>query len=447
MAELGAKKERNYLLDFFKVLATVCACLAHFNSMFLTNFAGSPIMTGWPVNPGVQGAYIFNTYWTEVLGMCGYRAISFFTFTTGFWFMNSFKRDQKKNIFGKGKDTLIVFRYWAGNYASYWPYILFATLWAIAFTYIIIPDLHTDFDALLKNLIMSIPQLMGFASCGMGPDALGGTWANSFLGLAALTENFAISPKDVLVAWNSPLWYMFALVAILGFVYVIFMKSEAFGLFGFCPIMMSLYYTTWSLPTGAGFWAQFLESSVIRLCGPMVWGVWGWYIVDFIKKQDFSKKAKIGITVVSVLAFCLRAYARIFGGCSFIIDDIAVAALLIFVLAQKDYFTVALNKLCSHIPGIKFAGTIALGLYNIHYPISCFLGWLGLQDQYYQEFASFLRGFTVNQLALMYLGLLFALCIPFFFVDKYLLKRLSAWVLKITKAKEPVVIEAPAEAK
>lgn len=439
-AKLG---ERNALLDVLKVVFTIFACCAHFNSRFWSPFNAISSQVDWVLNPAANGSYIFKTISNPIFGLMGYRAISFFTFTTGFWFVNAFKRNQRQNNFGKGKDATIVFRYWSRNYASYWPYIMFGVLWSIAFTYIVIPPLRTEFLGLITNIVTAIPQIFGLGALGMGGDG-NGIWVDCLQGMSRITENFALSSRTALVAWNGPLWYMFAIIAYLALVYFIFMKSEAFAVFGFCPLVLSIYYASFSLPSATGVWGAVMDHSFLRLCGPMVWGIWGWYVTDWLKKQDFKKTARIGITIVAVLGCALHAFERIYGVGGFIGSDWTAAVFLVFVLAQKDSFTVALNKICSHIPGLKFAGPIALGTYVMHYPICNFLGWVGTQDQYYQGLATFLRGFSANQLALMYLALLFALCIPFYFIDKYLLKRLSKWVTKVTKANEPVIIDEPA---
>ena len=48
---------------------------------------------------------------------------------------------------------------------------------------------------------------------------------------------------------------------------------------------------------------------------------------------------------------------------------------------------------------------------------------------------------TPNLVALILLVAFFILCIPVYFIDKYGLKRLGAWVMKITKANEPIVLD------
>ncbi len=440
--EKTKKPERNALLDVLKVIFTIFACFAHFNTRFWSPFNGISSQIDWVLNPAMQQSYIFKSISNPIFGFMGYRAISFFTFTTGYWFVNAFKRSQRQGIFGKGKDFTIVSRYWARNYAAYWPYVGFGTLWAILFTYAMIPPLRTDFMAFITNLLTSVPQLLGVAAVGMGADGWVG-YADSLQGLARLTENFTISPRTALVAWNGPLWYMFALIVIMGLVYFIFMKSETFGIYGFCPLMLSIYYASFCAPNdviNAG-WGRVLDHSILRLCGPMAWGILGWYVTDWLKKQEFSKKGKAAITAIAVFGFAAHLFERIFAVGGFVGADWTIAVFLVFVLAQKDYFTVALNKFCSHIPGLKFAGPVALGMYIMHYPICNFFGWLGIQNVYYQGLAEFIRGFSINQLAGMYILLLLVLMIPFYFIDKYCLKNLTKWVTALTKAGEPVVIE------
>lgn len=434
---LEAKKERNALLDLLKLLCCILAVLAHFGGFF-RGFFDYPAFNPHLLNVGM--AYQWNSF-NGYFGINAVASISIFTFLTGYWFIDAFKRQQRQNIFGKGKDVSIISKYFFKNYSAYWPVILFGTLFAMIFYYAWVPGLHGRVGRFFYELGIALPRLLGFSSLGIG--------VAPYYGIseyAAATENFTANMDAVaIVHWNSPLWYMLAIIVLMPAMYAIFMKSEKIGLFVVAPMLYMAHNVTYSFVTSESVWqAAGVDSSWIRLGGPVALGIFGWYFVDWIKKQEFSKKGQILYNIFAGLSLVIFLYVFKVGVGGFQIYDIAMALFAIFVLAGKDVITTSINKVCLKIPGKKFWGMASVGMYVLHYPVLESISYSVANPDAFPVIASFFQNFkTIDQWALFCLVLMIVLMIPYYFVDKYIIRKLTAWVVKLSKCNEPVVVNEP----
>lgn len=437
---------RNYTWDVLKILCTLICVTQHFGTRVGSKLMGVSSATVSYLNPALNGSYIYGKF-NGVLGMSMAMTIAFFTFATGYWFMTAFKKNQRGGLHGKGKDTTVLFKYWAKGYSSYWPALLFGTLFTMLFYYIAVPQLHDDIYGFFCNLVTSIPQLFGFQALGIDAAT---SYAPNLVTMASLTDNFSLSLSNLMIQWDSPLWYMFGIVFYLVVWYAVFMRSETLGVTAFSIVNLWFYYGGMGTLDGRTFWMLgggtfAIDSIWPRLCGPMVLGVWGWYIIDWLKRQEFSKSGRIATSIVAAVSIFLYGFGVHTARGGMLLLDTSMAVFCVCTMAMKDGFTIGLNKACSYFPFVNHASTIAMGLYVMHWPIFNFVEWAIAQPEYV-GLKTFLLSFNVNVVALMFLALVLLLCIPYHFVDKYCLQKLSKLVLKVTKATEPIVLDEPAAA-
>lgn len=430
------KPERNYLLDFIKLFATVLCLAAHvcgFVSGYIDDMSSCVPAVA---NPALQNTYMYQTV-IPSFGAVGYVIVSFFIFTTGYWFIHAFQRTKKTGVFGKGKDHIIVFRYAVKNWANYLPYLILGCLAGLILNYTVVPENRFQFAQMISHVLHTLPQWLGLNGLGFSFPTL---YPQLDAAMGMVEANAAWDYSNVWLLWNGPLWYMYAAIAWMPIAYWIFMKSESFGLFVFCPIMWTAYAGYYAFDQDWSFYAN--DPALIRFLGPAALGIYGWYIVDYLKKKEFSKKGLniMGVLAVISLGILIHSTWTAKGGMA--VTDMSWAIFLIFVLLMKDPFTVGLNKVCKHIPLAKHVGTAALCMYLLHYPICGIFGYM-VSNPIYSDFVAAVKSFSHNERVLILCGFLLLCAVPFHFLDKYCFKKMSAGIIKFCKADEPVVIEAP----
>lgn len=446
MADLGVKKQRNHLIDVLKVLFTIPCCLAHFSMFYpLIDRSNVPFSAILNQSDPSLGASYTNMTNPSVWGIAGLFSIGFFTTMTGYWFVAAFKRYQSSGVLNKGKNGTVLFKYWAKNYASYVPYTLFGTLWGYILYHATIPGMgFSDPWGMIGQFFTSIPQMLGINDLGFQMSRFG---VESLTKAISLTDNFTISAESLLITWNSPLWYMFAIIALMGIWFAVFMTNETIG------VSLFSVFTLWNYTIGLGEqggMARYFSSEIpvafdwASFCGPVAFGVWAWYLTDFIKKQKDSKALRRGMSIVTVLSFACIVYSYISNTGGMVFRDFYIAIFMVCVMSGKDSITPALNKICGHIPFIKYAASFSLGLYLVHWPVAAVMQIYILTNPAVENFFA---GYSSDVVALMFIAVAVLLAIIFCFLDKHVLQKLTKWILNVTKANEPVVIEAPAEAK
>lgn len=439
------KKQRNYTLDLLKFFFTTLCIIAHNKSMFAAGFLGIPSNqdTAAVLNPAIHdsGSY-FYLYHTPVFGMTGFTTIAIFTFLGGYWLMDAFKKYQKAGVIGKGKDMTILAKYAAKTYATYWPYILFGTAFSFIFLHITIPG-YRNLEAIVGNFMTSITQFLGIFAFGYSTEYSSYTIQTTTY-VESLTGGFAENASRVLINWNGPLWYMWSLVICAVLFFAILLTNEKIAVAVVAPLTYTLYNLHSSTASISMFENFGLNNKWIHYAGPMMLGVWGWYLVKWLKSMELSKKGKIGITILNAAAYFFLFYNLKVGVGGMQVLDITAAIIGIITISEKDYITNGLNKILNHVPGLmKFVSFACLGAYCIHFPILCWLSWAGTKGDTYAWIMEPISTWTLNQIEFRLIVFFYALCIPLYFFDKYCLKKLVAWVIRITKANEPVIIEAP----
>lgn len=429
------KNERNVLLDLIKFLASFFIVMAH--TMYITMGIDLPSV-GTIANPNGMYSY-FNGFgiMPKIFGLGGYLNVSAFTFISGYWFMNYYKKVQRSGIIGKGKDTTIAFRYWGKQYSSYMPYLLYTTLLG----FIVLSATHPELwlgkplDA-LKQLILSIPQALGINEI-YDPNIFA-LWPHDIFSVTGNLTNYG----NVLIGYNPAYWYMEMLIIFPVIAFIIFMKSEVVGSGIFCVLTFIAYNLTGTsnepfinLPFSFG-----LPMDYYRLMGAMCLGIWGWYAADAIRKNVNTRKGENAVTAVSILALLVIILNLVTDVGGIACSDLSYAVFLTMLFSGKDRFTNFLNKGLSHLPGTKYLSTMSLSLYLNHMVYVMFFAY-----QFQCTDNAFFKTIGTETYVLGNLIFCLVASIPFFFIEKYLIKRLSRFIEKITKAREPVVIEGAAK--
>ena len=98
-----------------------------------------------------------------------------------------------------------------------------------------------------------------------------------------------------------------------------------------------------------------------------------YYLIDRLKKHEFKKAGKVGLTIVNIAASGLLLWYTIYQPTWFNLDRWTVSLLCIIViglaLLNKDGLTKLLNNGVTHSL-LKYLGSISLYVYMLHYPIA-----------------------------------------------------------------------------
>lgn len=423
-----AETSRNYFVDSLKIIGTFLVVLAHVSMSFIKDQYPTTVLK----DGALADSYIFGVF-GRVFGIDGYFNICMFTFLAGYWLVNTFKKYQRQGVLGRGRDHEIIFKYWAQNFASYMPY----NMWGVMFGFVgisaVFPSLWKNNPlSILNQFLYTLPQALGFIQVynySAGGTAV--TTSNVFRATDALTNY-----NGAMIDWNMALWYMSVLICFAFLTFAALVKSETFGLLVWTPAHFVLFCSVFSVHD-VGVMPINL-AHYLRMVGPMALGIWGWYITDYLKKMEKTKKTKIIFTILSVTSFALFIYWIVTAFWGYLGPEIPMMILISIAFSESDYFTVGINRFLSKFRISKHFAGIALCAYLHHSPIiqgiSCYM-------QKYPD-GNIFQNFSNAQFLFLVLGACVVLYIPFYFIDKKLLKRLGAFVLKITKAKEPVVIPA-----
>lgn len=429
---LAAKRQRNYLLDVAKLLFTILCITAHYQFFIGRSIFGLVPERVGPINELTIGSYMYFDS-TTVLGIRCYTTIAIFTFLSGYWMLDHFKRQQHSGWIGKGQDFTLFKRYFAKTYAGYWPFILFGISFGFIFWHVFIPKPGiNNLGAIISNFLTGLPQFLGIFDFG-GYEFSRGIYYNEITTVANVTNNFAESTAQCLIRWNGPLWYMFAIIVCLPAFYAILIKSESLAVGVVAPTLFIVYNYFGTVNSG-------FRSDIFFFIGPSMLGVWGWYFVDWLKRTNLTAKARRLLNLLFVVTIFLILYNMFTNVGGMVSMDLTTAFLGVLILAQKDSISIGLNKLCGRIPLINFAGTAAVGIYVLHFPICLWIQWAYTQGDTYSWILAPIKSFGVNGAAIAFYIFMFVLCIPFYFIEKHWLKKLASWILRISKANEPIIL-------
>lgn len=460
MAELGQKKQRNYLVDFYKLIGSIWVFIAHFAQQFgygngaVTAYSGSAeaLLNRQGADLFGAGGYLNSFYYVggetlSELHIGGSYVLGVFTFLTGYWLIDWFKRQQKAGLVNKGQDCTLLFRYWAKNYASYAPYVMYGCMVSVVLLAVLyaMPIVN-----IIQLIATNFGSILGFLDLGFlgfvypTPDSVMLCQPLTFI--MALGEDFmpGYTYYDLFVVG----WYMSTIICYAVLIMLMFFISEKVALFGVGPVLLYLFFQTniqfslTGLATNLNGTAGKCLWDFIRLFGPAYIGIYGWYLVRALKKVEMTKKVKTIFTVcsgISLAAFVFYTFwwreATLWQG------DLIYGAALIWALLNRDPLTVAINNAFSKVSFIsKRMGQVGLGFFLMHWQIFDIFRWNKAKHPESMEwFINMpLRGKFWTLIAIN-----IACGIVFVAIDELVLKKYSKLIVKLTKCNEPVVLAEP----
>lgn len=434
MADLAAKKkERNYVLDVLKLIAAILVVMFHFALRIYGN-------TGVYVTNETAGTY----FWMMAkLGpFQNVMTMAFYTYTSGYWLMQRVHKEKAARLIGRGKDTAMVGKYFISNFASYWPYLCFGILWGFVGLFIAHPTLLQNPQNIFMGLQNAMFEIFGIHSAGI----LGHTeslFAHSCGNLAELTNEYT-DITHLFIDYNSPMWYLSAMIVFAPIVYILFMKSELAGIVASIIIFTcgNAWFAIGNRNTVDPASLLFLGRCAMRLLTPMMLGIWGYYLAEYLKKAKLSDKARNVITGIGVFGVAWFIFMMVCGS-GYIMMDYANFIILTVLLSGQGKISPVLNKFLAKVPGIKNFAYIGLGLYALHTPLLCIFKFRLVNDV--------LKDTDEMVVFAIFMAVLVALYIPFYFIDKYVLRKITKGLIGFFKANEPPVFDdvkpAVAEAK
>lgn len=434
MADLAVKKkERNYVLDVLKLIAAILVIMFHFSNRI---YSGAEL---YILNEGA-GSYFFSE--ANLGPFKNVMSMAFYTYTSGYWLMQRIHKEKAARLIGRGKDTAMLGKYFISNFANYWPYLCFGILWGFVGIFIAHPTLLQNPLNIFMGLQNSVFHLLGIHSAGI----LGHNeqlFLHSCADFAELTNGYT-DITHVFIDYNVPMWYLSAMIVFAPILYIVFMKSELAGIVTSIVIFTcgNAWFSVANANTVDPASLLFLGRCAMRLLVPMMLGIWGYYLAEYLKNAQLSNKARNIITGIGVFGVIWFVFMMIYGG-GYIMMDYANFIILTVLLSGQGKISPVLNKFLAKVPGIKNFAYIGLGFYVLHMPLICIFRFRVLDDVFMAKDQMVVFG--------IFMAALVAIYIPFYFIDKYVLRKISKGLMKFFKANEPPVFDevksAVAEAK
>ena len=349
------QKERNYALDLLRVWAAVLVALVHFARMnFGQHFAFDYTSVANIILP--EGI----SFW---IGTC---TLGFFGFTTGYWLIHAFKGHQRKGVFGKGHDMELLYRYTAKNYIAYVPLCMFAVLTGYIVTNTIA---GSDLGVWLDTGAWGIFEFFGLGQLGFPGTTLPYNGANELVHTGG--ELLRNTPYNL----GGITWYPSAVIVFAPLFFLSFMMSEKVTVFGILPVVLVTSFMaagTWFATMGQNFIGLngFMGGDFGRIFSLAIIGMWCWYLVDALKKVNFSKKTSIILGLLNMVLFVsmfLFNWYGFYGG--MLSMDFHIIIITIIFLINKDWFTDTINKIFSKLPLKNSFGGMSLGILVTHIPM------------------------------------------------------------------------------
>ena len=343
---------RNYTIDLLRIIAAFLMSAWHW--IWLAVMPGE-------VNGGYWGSYFFcrdfalqGWDWFK-----GTYTMGFFVFTTGYFMMDGFKRQQAKGAFiDKRTHFTHTWRFTAKTYCSYAPLMMVGTV--LAWLLINITS-GANLMRWIQTFFWNIWQFLGVSGFGMFQNFM-------YSGAAGGSEFIAV--------YNGPIWYIAAFIVGACIFYSVLIRNEKAAVFVLCPIMFmssNIWLNQWLNEAAAevehGI-TNFLPMDVVRLWGPLSLGIWGWYLGNALKNAKMTSKQEnaLGIAWLVVLLYCLiTAWTGFFGG--MLNQDILWMFVALVAIVNRDPVTRGINVALHKFPLSKYFADLSSGLYVVHNPI------------------------------------------------------------------------------
>lgn len=296
-----------------------------------------------------------------------------FTLTAGYFMVAHFKKRMAKKEYASMSASKRAWEYTSKRIKGLLPILVLGYLLGVVIsTKFFYPDYN--FQQVCTMIVNSAWEFLGFHAVGLR--SLG----NEFFNL------------------NGTLWFISAIIIVGYFLYWGLCKNEDFMagvLAPFTFIFLAGWWcftntraaqTAWSTfgqqtlstngmggsATAATATLGFNNGLLFVLLG-MLGGMILYYVIDHLKKKEFSEGAKTALTILNLVVSGLLLWYTIYAPTWFNLERWTVALLCILViglsLLNKDYLTKLLNnKTTSSL--FEYLGGISLYVYMLHYPIA-----------------------------------------------------------------------------
>ena len=353
---------RNYAIDFIRVIAAFLMTAWHYILYQYQNYS-------WGDAPLCFNGY-FGTYGWNLTGITegwhyfkGTFTIGFFVFTTGYFIMDHFKKQQANGMYDTTEKRFSgVWKYTAKTYCSYLPLFLFGSAvgfivygCACSFLY----GQNWSVMDWIQTFFWNIWKFLGVDGFGM----------------------FQNGSSMYVATFFATGWYIFGFIAWACVFYAILVKSERAAVYIWCPVafaVSTIWLNEWlNLETASQTMqgiAYLVPQNIVRFWGPASFGVWGWYLVDAIKKADLSAKTEkiLGaLFVVSFVYVLVTSWTGYLGGMAN--QDAMWMIVAMFCLAQKDPVTRGINNFFQKLKISRYMADFSTGLYLCHVDLAIFV--------------------------------------------------------------------------
>lgn len=330
--ETKSVKKKNNAVEFWRFIFTIAVAFGHFNSF--TWAAKIP---------------------AEDLIMTGGRVLGLFLFLSGYFMMVSFKRKQAKKETEKEAPGKQAWKYTGKRWLGLYP----AMLGGVVLAFIVRNWIAgTPLSKIPSLLAGSLFEFLGLYQLGL----VGYNEQKSTEQLLEFINEGNVSPL-----WNGPLWYISAILIVSVIIYYVLAKNEDFFIAFFCPIVIIGSYGFSMLNQGAAFlrtttgWLG-IPNNLLRVAAGICVGCLMYYVVEYLKKKEFSKKLTVTFTILNALLIAFFIYT-IWNGIAWneFANNAFIIPFTIIMLVQKDLISKLLDNGVS-----AYLGKLSLYFYCCH---------------------------------------------------------------------------------
>lgn len=353
-----AKKERNVAIEIWRFLIAIAIIGFHVGYIIARTCNGG---NGYFMTP--EAKWFFGS--SEVLLI--------FTLTAGYFMTAHFEKRESDPEYAKKSASRRAWEYTFSRIKALLPVLVIGyVLGVIICTKFYYPDYNLQ--QTLTMVVNSIWEFLGFHAAGLR------STGNEFFNL------------------NGPLWFISAIFLVGYFLYYLMCKNKDF-LRGFIAPFGFIFTAGWWCFTGTRAaqtaWSTFgtqttstngmggsatsatatigFNNGLIFVALGLLGGILIYYLVQELKKHEFTSKGKVGLTVLNVICSALLLWYTIYQPTYFNLERWTVAFLIIVVitlsLLNKDYLTKLLNNKYTN-KAFAYLGSISLHVYMLHYPLA-----------------------------------------------------------------------------
>lgn len=355
------KAEKNVAIEIWRFLIAVAIIGFHVGFIIARTCDGT---NGFYMTP--EAKWFFGS--SEVLLI--------FTLTAGYFMTAHFeKRSTDKEYMAKSASRR-AWEYTFSRIKALLPILVIGYVLGIAFcTKFYYPSYNLQ--EILTMTVNSIWEFLGFHAAGLRSSG------NEFFNL------------------NGPLWFISAIFIVGYFLYWIMCKNKDL-LRGFIAPFGFIFTAGWWCFTGTRAaqtaWSTFglqttstngmggaatdatatlgFNNGLIFVAIGLLGGIIIYYLVNELKKHEFTSFGKFGLTVLNLVCSGLLLWYTVYQPTYFNLERWTVAFLIIVVitlcLLNKDYLTKLLNNKYTN-KLFNYLGSISLHIYMLHYPIAIFV--------------------------------------------------------------------------